>query len=131
MSDEQPGPSDIHVPDGRDRLGRAHQMRVDISIAISLAPAWLRRALGDRDVAKARSARIEFVERIAHAIETRFRVTWLGNDDDAQNARPQDRSSPLFGGPETGRALADRRVDDEMKREHKVNVEADRVVEQP
>lgn len=128
MSNEPSGPSDIDVPDGRDRLGRAHQMRVDISIAISLAPAWLRRALGDKDVAKARSARIEFVERIADAIETRFRVTWLGTDDDAQNARPQDRSSPLFGGPGTGRSDVDGRVDRPSPKEHNRNMKTDRVV---
>ena len=127
MNGELPGPTDINVPEGRDRLGRAHQMRVDISVAISLAPAWLRRALGDKDVAKARSARIEFVERIALAIETRFRVTWLGTDDDAQNARPQDRSSPLFGGPETGRSDADGRVDGPCQKKHNVNMETDRV----
>ena len=62
-------PDDIIVPEGRDRLGLAHQMRVDISIAISLAPAWLRRALADRNPIKARGARVEMVERIAVALE--------------------------------------------------------------
>ena len=62
-------PDDIIVPEGRDRLGLAHQMLVDISIAISLAPAWLRRALADRNPIKARGARVEMVEAAGHSIQ--------------------------------------------------------------
>jgi hypothetical protein len=97
---EQDPSADIHVPEGRDRLGQAHQLRVDISIAISMAPGWLRRALGDKDVAKARGSRIGFVDRIAAAIERRFCVMWLGGEDGEENARPVDDASPLFGGPD-------------------------------
>jgi hypothetical protein len=119
MSDEEPGSAEIHVPAGRDRLGSAHQLRVDISIAISLAPAWLRRALGDRDVAKARGARIDFVERIAAAIERRFHVTWVGSTDSGENARPPECASPLFGGPETARNPIMDAVDHGDRSEHK------------
>lgn len=93
-------PADIDVPDGRERLGRAHQVRVDISIVISMTPAWLKRALVDRSDERARGARVELVERIAAALERRFRITWLGSDDSAENARAAETSMPLFGGPE-------------------------------
>jgi hypothetical protein len=96
----EPLPDDLNVPDGRDRLGRAHQLRVDISIALSLAPAWLRRALSDRNSARAQGARFEIVERIAAAIERRFWVTWRDSADPDDNARPPDNAGPLFGGPE-------------------------------
>jgi hypothetical protein len=121
MNDEQHGPADMSLPEGRDRLGRAHQVRVDISIAIAMAPAWLRRALGDRDIAKARGARIDFVERIAAAIERRFQLTWRGSDDAHPDARPLDETAPLFGGPDVGRALAEGRIDDGEAWEHKGN----------
>lgn len=93
-------PDDIIVPEGRDRLGLAHQMRVDISIAISLAPAWLRRALADRNPIKARGARVEMVERIAVALERRFLLTWCGSVDQDENARPPEAGGPLFGNPD-------------------------------
>jgi len=96
-------------------------MRVDIAIAIAIAPAWLLRALSDRDIARVRSARIEFVERIAVAIERRFRVTWIGSDDAHADARPLDNTAPLFGGPDTGRAWAEGRIDDGEAWEHKGN----------
>lgn len=93
-------PDDIIVPEGRDRLGLAHQMLVDISIAISLAPAWLRRALADRNPIKARGARVEMVERIAVALERRFLLTWCGSVDQDENARPPEAGGPLFGNPD-------------------------------
>lgn len=93
-------PDDIIVPEGRDRLGLAHQMRVDISIAISLAPAWLRRALADCNPVKARAARVEMVERIAVALERRFLLTWRGSADQDENARPPEAGGPLFGNPD-------------------------------
>lgn len=93
-------PDDIIVPEGRDRLGLAHQMLVDISIAISLAPAWLRRALADRNPIKARGARVEMVERIAVALERRFLLTWCGSVDQDGNARPPEAGGPLFGNPD-------------------------------
>lgn len=96
----------------RDRLGRAHQIRVDIAIALSLVPAWLRRGLADRNDEKARIARGEVVERIALAIERRFRITWRGSDDDGEDALPVETTGPLFGGPgvvaaRSGKAGAD------------------------
>lgn len=121
MDSGQPEPADIHVPEGRDRLGRAHQLRVDISIAISMAPAWLRRALGDKDAQRSRGARVEMVERVAAAIERRFRVTWLGSDEVDPNARPLDATSPLFGGPVTPKDLDEGRIDDGGTLEHKGN----------
>jgi hypothetical protein len=99
-SHDHPLPEDFDVPDGRERLGRAHQLRVDIAIALSLAPLWLRRALADRNAVKARGARIEIVERIAAAIERRFVVTWRGTRDNHENARPIEDGGPLFGGPD-------------------------------
>jgi hypothetical protein len=75
-------------------------MRVDISIAISLAPAWLRRALADRNPIKARGARVEMVERIAVALERRFLLTWCGSADQDGNARPPEAGGPLFGNPD-------------------------------
>jgi hypothetical protein len=118
---EEAGSADMPLPDGRNRLGRAHQMRVDIAIAITIAPMWLRRALGDRDIVKTRGAKIEFVERIAVAIERRFSVTWIGSDDAHADARPLNNTAPLFGGPDTGRALAKGRIDDGEAWEHKGN----------
>jgi hypothetical protein len=118
MDDPIEAAPDIAVPEGRDRLGRAHQLRVDISIAIALAPAWLRRALGDRDATKARGARAEIVERIADAIERRFRITWAGCDEDGENARPRSEAAPLCGGPDTGRASSELAVDSKIEREH-------------
>lgn len=91
---------DLIVPAGRERLGRAHQLRVDIAIALSLAPLWLRRALADRNAAKARGATAEIVERIACAIERRFSVAWHGSNDQSENARAIEEGSPLFGGPD-------------------------------
>ncbi|AXB78557.1 hypothetical protein TQ38_018165 [Novosphingobium sp. P6W] len=99
-SPDHPLPDDIDVPEGRERLGRAHQLRVDIAIALSLAPAWLRRSFADRNPAKARGAKVEFSERIAAAIERRFIVTWRGSCDTADNARPIEEGGPLFGGPD-------------------------------
>lgn len=119
---------DILVPEGRDRLGRAHQFRVDISIAISMAPAWLRRALGDKDAQRSRGARVELVERVAEAIERRFRVTWLGSGEVDPNARPLDATSPLFGGPGTLEDLDEGRIDDGWVLEHKGNDSPDGVV---
>lgn len=84
----------------RERLGVAHQLSVDVAIVLSLVPAWVRRALADRDETKARQARAEVVERVACAIERRFRVTWHGSDDADPNARAPDRAAPLFGGPD-------------------------------
>ncbi len=94
-SDDLPLADDIDVPEGRERLGRAHQLRVDIAIALSLAPAWLRRSFADRNAAKARGAKVEFSERIAAAIERRFIVTWRGSCDTGDNARPIEAGSPL------------------------------------
>jgi hypothetical protein len=85
---DRPLADDLHVPEGRERLGRAHQLRVDISIALSMAPLWLRRALSDRNFARSRGARLDIVERIA------------GSDDEGQNARPVEDGGPLFGGPD-------------------------------
>lgn len=99
-SPDHPLPDDIDVPEGRERLGRAHQLRVDIAIALSLAPAWLRRSFADRNPAKARGAKVEFSERIAAAIERRFIVTWHGSCDTGDNARPIEKGGPLFGGPD-------------------------------
>lgn len=104
-SDDLPLADDIDVPDGRERLGRAHQLRVDIAIALSLAPAWLRRSFADRNPAKARGAKVEFSERIAAAIERRFVVTWRGSCDTGDNARPIEEGGPLFGGPDFRGAL--------------------------
>ncbi|MGA1810529.1 MULTISPECIES: hypothetical protein [Sphingobium] len=97
---DRPLADDLHVPEGRERLGRAHQLRVDISIALSMAPLWLRRALSDRNFARSRGARLDIVERIAAAIERRFTVQWRGSDDEGQNARPVEDGGPLFGGPD-------------------------------
>lgn len=72
-----------------------HQLRVDIAIAVSLLPSWVRRTISDRNPAKARGARTELVERMAIAIERRFRVTGLGSDD----GTPTRVDGPLFGGP--------------------------------
>lgn len=121
MNYEQPGSFGTPVREGRDRLGRAHQMRVDIAIAIAMAPAWLRHALGDRDIVKARNARLELVERIAVAIERRFRVTWAGSQDTHTDARPIDAASPLFGGPDPEPALAEGRIYGPKDKEHKGN----------
>jgi len=90
-------PHDLEVPAGRDRLGRAHQFRVDISIALSLVPNWIKRALIDKNSDRARGARAEVVERIATAIERRFRVNWIGCDDNDDNAHPPQPFSRLFG----------------------------------
>ena len=103
MESDEPDHSladDLLVPEGRERLGRAHQLRVDISIALSMAPLWLRRALSDRNFARCRGARLDVVERIAAAIERRFIVKWRGSDDGGENARPVEDGGPLFGGPD-------------------------------
>lgn len=87
-----------------DRLGRAFQMRVDIAVALALVPSRLRRSLGDHNAAKAQAARAEIVERIAAAIQRRFRISWIGSNDGTANARALDRAAPLFGGPQPGDA---------------------------
>lgn len=81
----------------REPLGRGHQLRVDIAVSLSLLPAWVRRALADRNPEKARAGRAEVVERIAASLERRFRITWLGSDDGSENARAPARPVPLFG----------------------------------
>ncbi|BBF70549.1 MULTISPECIES: hypothetical protein [Sphingomonadales] len=103
MESDEPDHSladDLLVPEGRERLGRAHQLRVDISIALSMAPLWVRRALSDRNFARSRGARLDIVERIAAAIERRFIVRWRGSDDEGENARAVEDGGPLFGGPD-------------------------------
>ena len=126
-------PAELHVPDGRERLGRAHQLRVDISIVVAMTPSWLKRALADRNGERARGARVELVERIACALERRFRITWLGSDDTSENARAEETSAPLFGGPDCRRGAtavvpdedgsSQRLVDSSRgKAEHRTNI---------
>jgi hypothetical protein len=108
-------PDDLEVPAGRDRLGRAHQLRVDISITISLVPQWIKRALIDKNPDRARGARAELVERVACAIERRFRVGWKGSDDEGDNAHPPQPFSRLFGDGEIATGIDSSYSEEEHK----------------
>jgi hypothetical protein len=44
--------------DERSITGRAHRLRVQISVAVSLAPAWMKRGLTDKSPAKQQLDRI-------------------------------------------------------------------------
>lgn len=90
-------PDDLDVPAGRDRLGRAHQIRVDISIALALVPQWIKRALSDKNLDRARGARADIDERVACALERRFHISWKGSSDGGENAHAPQSFTRLFG----------------------------------
>jgi hypothetical protein len=75
-------------------VGLAHQLRVDVSIAISMLPAWVRGMLRDRDPMRSRTAKAEIAERISAVLERRFRITCHGSDDRSESARPPEGAAP-------------------------------------
>jgi hypothetical protein len=84
--------------DERSITGRAHRLRVQISVALSLAPAWMKRSLTDKSPAKQQMAKDQLVEHLAYHVESRFTVTWIGSDDTTPNAvEPEHPKGPLFG----------------------------------
>jgi hypothetical protein len=84
--------------DERSITGRAHRLRVQISVALSLAPAWMKRGLTDKSPAKQMLAKDQLVEHLAQHVEDRFTVTWIGSDDTSPNAiEPEQPKGPLFG----------------------------------
>ena len=98
MDDVPPDlPTDIGVPDGRSRLGRAHGFCVTIATTLSTAPSWLTRGLADKRAPERRRAHVELIERLATALERSFRITWRGSNDADENARPVESFGALFG----------------------------------
>jgi hypothetical protein len=84
--------------DERSITGRAHRLRVQISVALSLAPAWMKRGLTDKSPARQQMAKDQLVEHLASHVEKRFTVTWIGSDDTSPNAvEPEHPKGPLFG----------------------------------
>jgi hypothetical protein len=84
--------------DDRSISGRAHRLRAQISVALSLAPAWMKRGLTDKNPAKQQMAKDQLVDHLACHVEDRFVVTWIGSDDISPNAiEPEHPTGPLFG----------------------------------
>jgi hypothetical protein len=101
-------PDDIDVSDGRERLGRAHQLGVDIAIALSLAPAWLRRSFADRNPAKgARVWRRPISGETVGGDASLQLYSWLGSRLSAVwSPSPDDPRAPVFGRAARGQSLA-------------------------
>jgi hypothetical protein len=84
--------------DNRSISGRAHRLRVQISVALSLTPAWMKRGLTDKSPAKQQIAKDQLVDHLACHVEDRFVVTWIGSDDTSPDAvEPEHPKGPLFG----------------------------------